>query len=89
MGERQGYESETHTRAHTHTQSPTYIYFPDDSQASLGGIAYPTGQDHVHSRRILNHRGSQAPLTETERKKGWVHVMWVRPRGAPGLSLNC
>ncbi|KAG5213831.1 hypothetical protein JEQ12_009617 [Ovis aries] len=48
------------------------------TMASLGGIAYPTGQDHIPSRRILNHRGSQAPLTESERKKRWVHVMWVK-----------
>ena len=82
MGEKQGYERE---REQQH-QSTTYISFPDDSQVSEGGIAY---QPRSHTQQEDPPSRITHPPTETEHKKGRVHVTWVRARGAPGLSLNC
>lgn len=63
---------------------------PDDSQASLGGITKQVGPAKItQSGRILNHRRSHAPLTETNTREGLGSLLWVRPGGAPKLSPTC
>lgn len=45
-------------------------------------------QDHTHRRRILNHWDHMLHWLKPTHRKGWAHFMWVRPGGAPELSLT-
>lgn len=54
--------------------------------ASLTGLAKP--RSHT-AGRILNHRGSHAPLTETNTQQGLGPLHGVRPREVPELSPIC